>query len=266
MLFTDNFFVDIKNIHLAHECTLDRVNKCEYPSGRSHYGIVYVISGKAKYRFYGGETVEVTDGDLLFLSPDAAYSIVTDNEFRHQTVNFDINKANSTLGILGGKYYMLKTENAGNIKQCFERLTGIWQSRKACFEMQAIGCLYELLTAFYLNYTGKISSPATQRLVLVKEYIDKHFDEPICLEDLAKLANMSVTNFRREWKKRYTEAPLQYRDSIRLYYAREYLDIGYYNVTTIAEKCGFDDVSYFIRFFKKKTGMTPCEYKKRAVM
>jgi AraC-like DNA-binding protein len=74
---------------------------------------------------------------------------------------------------------------------------------------------------------------------------------------------MSATNFRREWKKIYLETPLQYRDSIRLYYAKEYLNSGYYTVTEIAEKCGFDDVSYFVRFFKKKAGRTPGELKKK---
>jgi AraC-like DNA-binding protein len=73
---------------------------------------------------------------------------------------------------------------------------------------------------------------------------------------------MSVTNFRREWKKIYAEAPIQYRDSIRLYYAKEYLSSGYYTVSETAEKCGFDDVSYFVRLFKKKTGLTPGEFKK----
>ena len=55
---------------------------------------------------------------------------------------------------------------------------------------------------------------------------------------------------------------MQYRDSTRLYYAKEYLNSGYYTVSEIAEKCGFDDVSYFVRFFKQKTGLPPGEYKK----
>ena len=56
---------------------------------------------------------------------------------------------------------------------------------------------------------------------------------------------------------------MQYRDSIRLYYAKEYPNSGYYTVSEIAEKCGFDDVSYFVRFFKKKAGFTPGEFKKK---
>jgi AraC-like DNA-binding protein len=87
--------------------------------------------------------------------------------------------------------------------------------------------------------------------------MERNFAELINLDILAKECNMSVTNFRREWKKQYGVTPMQYRDSIRLYYAKEYLNSGYYTVGEIAERCGFDDVSYFVRFFKKNTGITP---------
>jgi len=74
---------------------------------------------------------------------------------------------------------------------------------------------------------------------------------------------MSVTHFRREWKKHYNITPLAYRNSIRLSFARELILSGYYTVSEIAEKCGFDDVGYFIRFFKKHTGITPFKYKQQ---
>ena len=130
--------------------------------------------------------------------------------------------------------------------------------------MHAIGCLYELLSLFYFDYVNRQSSSSYQRLLLAKEHIEQNFDKPVTLEELAKLSDMSVTNFRREWKKLYAESPLQYRDTIRLNYAKEYLNSGYYyKISEIAKKCGFDDVSYFVRFFKKQTGITPTEFKKQ---
>ena len=127
--------------------------------------------------------------------------------------------------------------------------------------MQAIGCLYELIGIFYVDYFIRHGAVSCQRLLPAKEYIEQHFDQPITLEHLAFLSSMSVTNFRREWKKKHTETPLQYRDCIRLHYAKEYLNSGYYTISEIAGKCGFKDVSYFVRFFKKKTGLTPGEFK-----
>ena len=129
--------------------------------------------------------------------------------------------------------------------------------------MEAVGCLYELLSLFYFEYTNEQSASLYRRLLPAKEYIEQHFEQPIPLEQLASLSNMSLTNFRREWKKIYSESPLQYRDAIRLYYAREYLQSGYYTVSEVAEKCGFEDASYFVRFYKNKTGLTPGRAKKQ---
>lgn len=262
MIFSESFYLDIEKIHIAQEFILDRVHKCEYPSGRGHYGLVYVLNGKAEYRFFSGDRVVVTDGDVLLLSPRAAYSIVTEKEFKHYTVNYDIHEDTSRLDFLSKPYCLLQEENTEHLKRKFIELTNTWMSKKIGFEMESMGYLYELLSIFYFDYTNRQNAASYQRLLPAKEHIEQSFDLPITLEVLAKLSNMSVTNFRREWKKIYSVAPLQYRDSIRLYYAKEYLNSGYYTVTEIAKKCGFDDVSYFVRFFKQKAGLTPGEFKK----
>ena len=100
------------------------------------------------------------------------------------------------------------------------------------------------------------------RLSKAKEYIEKNYNSDITLDILANLSDMSVTNFRREWLKLYRETALAYRDKLRLLHAKEYLFSGYYTVTEVANKCGFDDVNYFIRFFKKHTGISPGKFGK----
>lgn len=262
MLLNDDPFLDIKKIHLVHEFVLDRVHKCEYPNGRGQFGLVYALSGKAEYRFFTGERIIFTEGDVLFLSSYAKYSIITEKEFRHYTVNFDIHKHSSQLLFLDKPYHLLTKKNTEQIKQVFSKLNNLWLTKKVGFEMQSIGCLYELSALFCFELTNGQSVGCQKRLRLVKEHIEQHFTEPLRLEELAAISNMSTTNFRREWKKQYTQSPLQYRDNIRLYYAKEYLNNGYYTISEIAEKCGFDDTSYFVRFFKKHVGITPGAFKK----
>ena len=262
-MLKDRFFLDIQRIRLAHEFVLNRVQKCEYPLGREHYGLVYVLSGRAEYRFSTGERITVADGNVLFLSPRAAYLIVTEKEFKHYTVNFDIHEKSSRLDSLDKAFCLLSDQNTEHIKKGFAKLLSAWSQKKSGFEMQAIGRLYELLSLFYFEYHRGQDPSLYQRLLPVKEYIECNFDQPMSLEQLARLVDMSVTNFRREWKKLYGESPLQYRDDLRLSYAKEYLNSGYYSVSEIARKCGFDDVSYFVRFFKKQTGITPGDFKNR---
>jgi len=262
VLFSDGFYLDIEEIQTAHNFILDRVHKCEYPLGRGHYGMVYVQSGKAEYRFSTGERVNVADGDAFFLSPNTAYSIVTEKAFKHYTVNFDIRDSSSDIGALNKPYCLLNQNNTEKIETVFKELVDICQAKKAGYKMRAVGKLYELIALFYSGYTSDEDYSLSQRLLPAKEYIEKNFRKAITLEELAFLSNMSITNFRREWKRHYASSPMQYRDSIRLYYAKEYLNCGYYSIAEVAEKCGYDDVSYFIRFFRQKEGITPGEYKK----
>lgn len=257
MSLEDRFYADIKKIHIAHKFVLDRAHKCQYPRGRGQYGLVYALGGKAEYRFSSGERFTLMPGNAVFLSPHTAYSIVTEKEFVHYTVNFDLHPETSRLDVLNRPYCLLQEKNTEQLERSFRKLVDLWTFKKAGYEMQASGCLYELLFLYYFDYTAGQSSAPYGRLLPAKEYIEQHFNQPIKLEQLAWLCNMSTTNFRREWKKLYAASPLQYRDTIRLYYAGEYLNSGYYTVAEIAEKCGFDDASYFVRFFKKKTGTTP---------
>ena len=263
MHLAEQFYLDIKKIHIAHQYTLDREHKCAYPKGRGQYGLVYARSGKAEYRFFTGERCTLQPGELLFLSPNNAYSIETQKEFDHYTVNFEIHKESSQLAALERPFCLLQETDTGQIERLFRCLVGIWNEKRGNCEMQAVGHLYELLALFYFDYTQEQSAESYRRLLPAKEYIEQHYQQPITLEQLAFLSNMSVTNFRREWKKWFAKPPMQYRDSIRLYYAKEYLQSGYYTIWEIAEKCGFDDVSYFVRFFKKQTGITPKAYKNR---
>lgn len=262
MPFSSQFFLDIEKIHIAHKCMINSIRKCVYPQGRGSYGVVFALEGSAEYRFSNGENVAVSKGDFLFLSPDSAYTIATQENFYHYTVNFDIHKETSLLGALSVSYMLLHNYKTEQLECTVKRLVSLWKAKERGYEMRAVGTLYELMTMFYFDYIEKNDGEDELRLRPAKEYIEQHFDTEITLEKLARLTDMSVTNFRREWSKQYAETPMQYRDTIRIYYAGEYLSSGFYTVSEVSKKCGFEDVSYFVRFFKKKTGVTPGKLKK----
>ena len=262
MLLTDSYF-DIKRLRIAHEFTLDEIRTCEYPSGRGSYGLVYALSGEAQYRFSTGERVRVGRGDVFLLSADAAYSVSTEVPFRHYTVNFEIHAEDSSLPD-GAPIYLLRGKGSDRFEPLFHQTVHLFEKKRTGYRMAAIGLVYELLSLFCVEYANRNGRTTDLRLQSAREYVEQNFGARIDLWTLAHLSNMSVTNFRREWAKRYAETPMQYRDAVRLYYAREYLDTGYYTVSEVAQKCGFEDVSYFIRFFKKHLGISPGGYKKQS--
>ena len=261
----DRFYADVGGIFLAHEFVLNRSNKCEYPNGRGRYGLIYVIEGRAEIRFVGAAPLTVTEGDVLLLPPSAAYRITTETDFHHYTVNFELRRETSSLCALDSSFCLLNKEKTRGIERELRELVGLWTAKHSGYRMRATACLYRLLSDFHDAYEDEDEDGARGRLAPAKERIEKDFSEAVALERLAKLCSMSVSNFRREWKKIYGDSPLRYRDRIRLRSAKEYLSSGYYSVTEIAEKCGFEDVSYFVRFFRKHEGMTPGEWKKQMV-
>ena len=68
---------------------------------------------------------------------------------------------------------------------------------------------------------------------------------------------MSEVNFRRMFKEYTGRSPIEYRNDIRLSRARAMLLSREFNVAETAEICGFSNLSFFIRLYKKRFGHTP---------
>ena len=246
----------IKRIFIAHECVIDNEHKCEYPDGRGCYGAVFAISGEAEYKFTGGERIKVRSGEVVLLSPFAAYSVSVRGGFRHFTVNFD---AEGEIDIPRDLCLVFRPRASDGYRQMFQRAVYAYKSRCECYAMIVASQIYEIFAALYSEMR---KSRGNQRMLAARQYIDENFTSDIALDTLAALSNMSLTNFRREWGRTFGGTAIKYRDEKRLLLAKDLLIEGKLKIGDIAFACGFSDGSYFVRFFKKHTGQTPMEYKK----
>ena len=74
---------------------------------------------------------------------------------------------------------------------------------------------------------------------------------------------MSVNWFIHSFKNVMKVPPMQYIVSLRIAAAKGYLENSNKNITEIAATVGYDNALYFSRLFRKYTGMTPSEYRKK---
>src|SRR5690606_7693712 len=95
-----------------------------------------------------------------------------------------------------------------------------------------------------------------------RDYIQKHLDEKITLDQAASVANMSASHFCRVFKKATDMNFSEYVARIRVERAKEMLVESNYTMAHIAYDCGFNSVTDFNRTFKKITGLTPTEFRK----
>lgn len=95
----------------------------------------------------------------------------------------------------------------------------------------------------------------------LRDYIEKHFDEEITLDDLVNEAHFNKTYFVKRFKDFWEIPPMKYVNNVRLRKADELLLNTDRSVMEIAKQTGFGSIHYFSRKFKEKYGVAPSEYR-----
>ncbi|WP_340021446.1 AraC family transcriptional regulator [Paenibacillus sp. FSL K6-1096] len=93
-------------------------------------------------------------------------------------------------------------------------------------------------------------------------YIQDHYQEPIRTRDLAGLIPMSEGQFCRFFKSMTRKTPVDYINSYRVRQAAALLQQSDRKISGIAMDVGFDNVSYFIKVFRKAMNCSPSEFRK----
>lgn len=106
-------------------------------------------------------------------------------------------------------------------------------------------------------------TPKTQHMVYIaKEFIQKHYQHPLSLELVASQVPCNASYLSSQFKKVYPGGFSHYINYIRLQSALFHLKSSTLSITEIALNCGFQDISYFSKTFKKIVGISPNAYRK----
>lgn len=94
-------------------------------------------------------------------------------------------------------------------------------------------------------------------------FINENADKKICLADIANAASISVSYFHRIFKEVYNMSPGDYLMMKRIEMSKNLLLNNLLTVDEVAEKSGFFSRAYFDTVFKKQTGITPVQFRKK---
>lgn len=145
-----------------------------------------------------------------------------------------------------------------------EILTSMQNTQKG-YDLNVIGLLWQLLGAFISKpIEGSIrlnDKVQIQKLKDVLSYIRKNIDKNITLEELAQVSGMSPRYFCRVFRNMTGRTPIDYVNYYRIETASQMLITTGESVTEIALNCGFNDMSYFSKTFKKFKGISPSKFR-----
>ena len=111
------------------------------------------------------------------------------------------------------------------------------------------------------SITELIADLYSSNSVSIREVVELHIFSNLKINQLAKLSNLSLSSFKRSFKKEYNNSPTNYINNRRIEKAKEFLTFTEMSIGDIAFEVGFQDSLYFTRLFKSKTGIPPSKYR-----
>lgn len=158
------------------------------------------------------------------------------------------------------------TELTGLIAELFTSM----QEKRAGYEFIVQGSLYQLLGMLFdkklYDLAPKPEQHSIDRLKHLKQvirFIETNYSDDIRLDDLASIAGMNPKYFCRFFRQSTQKTPIHYLNYYRIERASELLRTTDTSITDVALNCGYNDISYFIKAFKRYKNTTPKQYMKQ---
>ncbi len=104
---------------------------------------------------------------------------------------------------------------------------------------------------YLLQQRGQI-----QQVSKAVEHLHQHLDQPVSVDDLADIVNMSSSGFHKKFKQVMHLSPLQYAKAIKLNRAQTYIMDGK-SVTEASYMVGYNNLAQFSREYKRHFGILP---------
>ncbi len=125
-----------------------------------------------------------------------------------------------------------------------------------------------LATTLSRLYTlpAKQKKPSLLNIAKSVSYMESNFTEPLTLEEIAAISNLSPRHFSRLFAASYHTTPGNYILSLRMQHAGGLLKNTTLSIAQVAFQSGFNDSNYFSRQFRKFYNVSPREYREGCII
>ena len=208
-----------------------------------------------------GERFVIDSKTLLVVTPTHFHStsVTEQSGAKYLKIAFgDDDVERSVLSMLKNPIICAGIGSDAMLSELAERLTA-FSSDKEKLRIYVNTLLLE--AAFKGRYIGKAAKSSGELLVLRAIHtVNESFFEDIDLQSIAKAEHVSPQYLSSLFSKYVGIGFREYLCEKRLKYAEMLLSDGKLNATEVCYKCGYGNLSHFLRSFKRKYGMTPKAY------
>lgn len=256
--------------------------QAEYYPQHWHTQLEIVMPVKGSYNIICDNAKYVLNPfDIMFICPGTIHSMGSYEEGERIIIQAEYNllmnfKSMASIITLLSPVTAITPDTASNIhnelKLLVLKIRETYISKNSFMDITIYSLLLEILSIIGNNYTASsvvttdtgCSKYKAMADTIVKscEYINEHFNDDINLDTLAKLTGFSKYYFERQFKLYTGVSFYKYLSQKRILEASQMLISSGYSITEISYRCGFSNVSTFIRMFKSVNGYSPKEFRR----
>jgi AraC-like DNA-binding protein len=240
----------IKDVRVAFSYSA-RTKRWKAKDRKDHI-IGFMLEG-ASYHDFGYQNFVLSRNDVCFFNRRDNYSVEVLEKEQCLAIHF------TTYEELETDSFYFHVETSDKILALMrkaENLKKVGESE----ELALLSTVYELCKEVFKLYK-KNYTPKDQRILKGKEYMDLNFCEKDCLCSAVGESGLSQRRFSTLFKGLFGATPNQYIMARRLAYAKKLLGTERCSVLETSERCGFSDIYYFSKVFKKAYGIAPSKWK-----
>ena len=213
---------------------------------------VFLVSGGSGEIIADGENASVRRGDMFFLRKNVAHYYSGNEKFKTTYMGFDGEWCDKIF-----EYYKI-----GDSGIYIGKSTGIFETEVKCFyeDSQRINSsamlsvyAHKIVTAFFEEVLKTECTPVEA----VKNFIELNYNKPLSFNDIMEIYPYSKAKLCRDFLNRYKMTVFEMITKVRLEHAETILKRDpHIGLKAVSARCGFNDVSYFCRMYKRYYGKT----------
>ena len=228
--------------------------------GRKEHGIVCFIEGECDY-ICGDRKLSTSPGSLLYLPQGCVYTICRKTPGQFICINFQSVRPHASQA-----FVLQRTTK--QMYDCFCTALNALKQRRIGYGAEAMSALYKLFSLLQVaGSSAYLPQSKYEKIAPAVEYIQRNYTlGTIRTQALAAQCGISTRYFNRLFAAFYGVAPKEYILRLRLELAQNLLISSAESIGSISEICGFPDVYYFSRLFKRRFGISPNRYRKANVL
>lgn len=247
---------------IFHVATTVRAQNGGRPNWHSNMELIFCISGEGEVKL-NSESCYMHPGDVVVINSNVIHSTCTQGHFVYHCLIIDNSfcRANG-LDIEHLQFQQFIQDE--DLAAAFLRLAENYADSNAQKELHQIleirhdilGILCTLYGKYQSQQGKKENFQATQRVKDVVTYIRQNLASSMTLEQLAELVDVSKFHLSREFKANTGLTVVEFINLCRCTEAKRMIEDGI-SVSEAAVVCGFENLSYFTRTFKKHFSVLP---------